>query len=47
MSYNRLGVVLVSMLANGPKVCGLELGKGDGFLGAIRIRQHTFLSDGK
>jgi hypothetical protein len=32
------GVVVVSVLATGPKGCGFELGQGDGFLRAIKIR---------
>jgi hypothetical protein len=36
----RLGGVVVSALATGPKDCGSEPGKGDGFLRAINIRTH-------
>jgi hypothetical protein len=34
----RLGGVVVSVLATGPKGCGLKTGQGDGFLRAIKIR---------
>jgi hypothetical protein len=34
----RLGGVVVSVLATGPKVCEFEPGQGDGFLRAIKIR---------
>jgi hypothetical protein len=34
----RLGGVLVSVLATGPKSRRFELGRGDGFLKAIKIR---------
>jgi hypothetical protein len=34
----RLGGVVVSVLATGPKGCGFELGQGDGFLRAIKSR---------
>jgi hypothetical protein len=34
----RIGGVVVSVLATGPKGCGLEPGQGDGFLRAIKIR---------
>jgi hypothetical protein len=34
----RLGGVVVSVLATGPKGCGFELGQGNGFLRAIKIR---------
>jgi hypothetical protein len=34
---SRLGGVVVSVLAAGPKVCGFEPGQGDGFLSVIRI----------
>jgi hypothetical protein len=38
-SYSgRLGGVLVSMLATGPKDFEFEPGQGDGFLRAIKIR---------
>jgi hypothetical protein len=47
MNTSRLGGVVVSVLATGPKGCGLEPGQGDGFLRAIKIRKKTFLSDGK
>jgi hypothetical protein len=38
LNRSRLGGVVVSVLATGPKVCGLEPGQGDGFLRAIKIR---------
>jgi hypothetical protein len=47
MSANRLGGVVVSVLATGPKVCGFKtrpkwwIFKGD------KIPQHAFLSDEK
>jgi hypothetical protein len=34
----RLGGVVVSGFAPGPRGCGLETGQGDGFLRAIKIR---------
>jgi hypothetical protein len=34
---SRLGGVVLSVLATGPKGCGFEPGKGDGFLRAIKI----------
>jgi hypothetical protein len=34
----RLGGVVVSVFATGPKGCGFEPGQGDGFLSAIKIR---------
>jgi hypothetical protein len=34
---SHLGVVVVSMLATGPRGCGFEPGQGDGFLRAIKI----------
>jgi hypothetical protein len=43
---SRLGGVVVSVLATGPKVRGFEPGRGDGFLGD-KNPQHNFLSDGK
>jgi hypothetical protein len=36
--YGRLGGVVVSVLATGPKVRGFKAGRGDGFLRAIKIR---------
>jgi hypothetical protein len=36
--HSRLGDVVVSVLATGPKGCGFEPGQGDGFLRAIKIR---------
>jgi hypothetical protein len=33
----RVGGVVVSVLATGPKSCGFEPGQGDGLLGAIKI----------
>jgi hypothetical protein len=35
----RLGGVVVSVLATGPKGCGSKPGQGDGFLRAIKIRR--------
>jgi hypothetical protein len=32
LKTSRLGGVVVSVLATGPKGCGFEPGKGDGFL---------------
>jgi hypothetical protein len=46
LTHCRLGGVVVSVLATGPKVCGFEHGQGDGFL-RNKNPQHTFLSDGK
>jgi hypothetical protein len=43
----RLGGVVVSVLASGPKGCGFEPGLWDGFLKAIKNPRYTFLSDGK
>jgi hypothetical protein len=37
-SDSRLGGVVVSMLATGPKACGFERGQEDGFLKEIKIR---------
>jgi hypothetical protein len=34
----RLGGVVVSVMATGPKGSGFEPGQGDGFLGVIKIR---------
>jgi hypothetical protein len=34
---SRLGGVVVSVLATGPKGCGFKPGRGDGFLRAIKI----------
>jgi hypothetical protein len=42
----RLGGVVVSVLATGPKVCGFEPGQGDGFFKGDKNSQYT-LSDGK
>jgi hypothetical protein len=36
-SFSRLGGVVVSVLATGPKGCRFEPGQGDGFLRAIKI----------
>jgi hypothetical protein len=44
---SRLGGVMVSVLATGPKVCGFEPGQGDGFFKSNKNWQHTFLLDGK
>jgi hypothetical protein len=38
---SRLGGVVVSVLATGPKVRGFKPGRGDGFLSAIKIRSTT------
>jgi hypothetical protein len=38
---NRLGGVVVSVLATGPEVLGFKPGRGDGFLRAIKIRSTT------
>jgi hypothetical protein len=38
---SRLGGVIVSVLAIGPKVRGFKPGRGDGFLRAIKIRSMT------
>jgi hypothetical protein len=38
---SRLGGVVVSVLATGPKGCGFEPGQSDGFLRAIKIRITT------
>jgi hypothetical protein len=35
---SRLGDVMVSVLAIGPKVRGFKPGRGDGFLTAIKVR---------
>jgi hypothetical protein len=35
---SRLGGVVVSVFATGPKGCGFEPGQGDGFLRGIKIR---------
>jgi hypothetical protein len=40
---SRLGGVVVTVLATGPKGCGFEHSQGDGFLRAIQNPQHTFL----
>jgi hypothetical protein len=32
LQFSRLGGVVVSVLATGPKDCGFEPGQGDGFL---------------
>jgi hypothetical protein len=39
---SRLRGVVVSVLATGPKGCGFEPGKGDGFLRAIKISSTSF-----
>jgi hypothetical protein len=36
--FSRLGSTVISVLATGPKGCGIEHGQGDGFLRAIKIR---------
>jgi hypothetical protein len=42
---SRLGGVVISVLATGPKGCVFE--PGDGFFKDDKNPQHTFLSDGK
>jgi hypothetical protein len=37
ISTRRLGRVVVSVLATGPKGCGFEPGQGNGFLRTIKI----------
>jgi hypothetical protein len=44
---SRLGGVVVSVLATGPKGCGFKHGQGDGSFKGDKNPQHTFLSDGK
>jgi hypothetical protein len=39
---SRLGGVVISVLATGPKGCGFEPGQGDGFLRAIKICSTPF-----
>jgi hypothetical protein len=39
----RLGGVVVSVLAIGPKRRGFKPGQGDGFLMAIKIRSTTYI----
>jgi hypothetical protein len=46
-SHSRLGGVVVSVLATGPKACGFEPSQGEEFLRCDKNPQHTFLSDGK
>jgi hypothetical protein len=36
--FSRLGGVVVSVLATGPKSCGFKRGQEDGFLRAMKIR---------
>jgi hypothetical protein len=43
----RLGGVVVSVIATGPKGWGFEPGQGDGFFKDDKNPQQTFLSDGK
>jgi hypothetical protein len=43
---SRLGGVVVSVFVTGPKGRGFKLGRGDGFLRAIKNPQHTFLRMG-
>jgi hypothetical protein len=38
VAWCRLGGVVVSVLATGPKGCGFKPGQGDGFLRVIKIR---------
>jgi hypothetical protein len=40
---SRLGDVVVTLLATGPKGCGSEPNQGDGFLKGDKNLQHTFL----
>jgi hypothetical protein len=42
MRFSRLGDVMVSVLATGPKVRGLKPGRGDEFSRAIKIRTTSF-----
>jgi hypothetical protein len=42
-----LGGAVVSVLATGPKGCGLKPGQGDGYFKGDKNPQHTFLWDGK
>jgi hypothetical protein len=44
---SRLGGIVVSVLATGPKGCGFKPGQVDGFFQSDKNPQHTFLSDGK
>jgi hypothetical protein len=39
---HRIGGVVVSVLATGPKARGFKTGQGDGFLRVIKIRSKTF-----
>jgi hypothetical protein len=41
-SVSRLGGVVVSVLATGPKVCGFETDQGYGFFKGDKNPQHTF-----
>jgi hypothetical protein len=41
-SENRLGGVVISVLATGCKRCWFEPGQGDGFLREIKIRSTPF-----
>jgi hypothetical protein len=40
ITRGRLGGVVVSVLATGPKGCGFETGQGDGLLRAIKSTAH-------
>jgi hypothetical protein len=42
LSVSRLGGVVFSVLATGPKGSGFKPGQGDGFLRAIKIRSTTY-----
>jgi hypothetical protein len=44
---SRLGGVVVSVLATGPKDCVFEPRQGDEFFKGNKNPQHAFLSDGK
>jgi hypothetical protein len=40
LTHCRLGGVVVSVLATGPKVCGFEPGQGDGFFKKLKSATH-------
>jgi hypothetical protein len=42
ISPSRLGGIVVSVLATGPKGLGFKHGHGDGFLRAMKIRSISF-----
>jgi hypothetical protein len=46
LTSSRLGGVVVSVLATGPKGCGFKPGQGDGFFRAKKSTAHLLL-DGK